>query len=109
MRVYLDACIDPRAVQVFTGHDVRTAFDLGWHQLKDHALLPRVQGNFDVFATLDKGFEFEHNLRKLSFGFLVAHVPKNTLQFYEAIKTDLQTAVHRVRPGQVIHVYSPRQ
>ena len=54
MRVYLDACVDPRAVRVFAGHEVRTAFDLGWHRLKDNHLLPLVQEQFDVFVTADR-------------------------------------------------------
>ena len=49
MRVYLDACIDPRVAELLTGHEVRTAFQLDWHQLKDHILLPLVQDQFDVF------------------------------------------------------------
>jgi len=39
MRVFLDACIDPRAAEIFSGHGVRTAVELGWHRLKDHLLL----------------------------------------------------------------------
>jgi hypothetical protein len=40
MRVFLDARIDPQAAKVLGGHEVRTAFDKGWHRLKDHILLP---------------------------------------------------------------------
>ena len=42
MRVFLDACIDPTVVELLAGHEVKTAFDMGWHQLKDHMLLPPV-------------------------------------------------------------------
>ncbi len=85
MRVFLDACLDPRAARIFAAHEVRTAFELDWHKLKDHVLLSRVQGHFDVVVTLDKGFEFEHN---------------------QAIESKLQDAVNRVKAGQVIHVYT---
>ena len=57
--------------------------------------LSKEQGHYDVFVTIDQGFELEHNLKKLSFGFLIIHVPKNTLEFYEAIEG-----------GQAVHVYS---
>jgi hypothetical protein len=77
MRVYLDACIDPRVAELLTEYEVRTAFQLGWHRLKDHILLPLVQDQFDVFVTIDQGFEHEHNLRKLHFGIVIVHVPKN--------------------------------
>src|SRR5437016_6335841 len=98
MRVFLDACIDPRAVKVFTGHEVQTAFDLGWHLLKDHLLLPLVQERFDVFVTADQGFEYEHNLKKLRLTFVIVHVPKNKLEFYEALTVPLLEAISTGRP-----------
>jgi hypothetical protein len=101
----LDACIDPRAVRIFAGHDATTAFDLEWHTLTDHVLLRQVQGNFDVLVTIDKGFEFQHNLKRLDFGIVIAYVQRNTFAFYEAIEEELLEAVQRVRPGGVIHVY----
>ena len=68
--------------------------------------LSKEQGHYDVFVTIDQGFELEHNLKKLSFGFLIIHVPKNTLEFYEAIEAPLRNAVTRVKAGQAVHVYS---
>ena len=106
MRVFLDACIDPRVSELFEGHDVTTAFQLGWHHLKDHVLLPRVQEQFDVLVTIDGGFEHEHNLKKLSLGIVIVHVSKNKLEFYRPLEPRLRDAVAAVRPGQVLHVRS---
>ena len=104
MRVLLDACVDPRVVELFPNHEVTTAFDLGWHTLPDHRLLPLLQGRFDAFVTTDRGFEHEHNLRKLSFGIVIAHVPKNKVEFYRPFANELAAAIMAVRPGQFIHV-----
>jgi hypothetical protein len=38
------------------------------------------QGQCDVFVTIDKGFEHEHNLKKLSFGIIIIHVAKNRME-----------------------------
>jgi hypothetical protein len=104
MRVFIDACIDPRVVKVFRIHEVRTAFDMGWHGLKDHLLLPLAQENFDVFVTADRGFEYEHNLKKLRVAIVIVHVPKNKVQFYEALAEPLLEAVTSTLPGAVTHV-----
>ena len=104
MRVFLDACVDPRAVEVFAGHEVRTAFDVGWNRYQDHVLLRLIQGNFDLFVTIDQGFEFEHNLKEFAFAFLIIHVPKNKMQFYRPLAAQIANAMHRVKPGEVIHV-----
>jgi hypothetical protein len=104
MRIFLDACIDPKAAAVFEGHQVTTAFEAGWHQLKDHRLLPLLQGNFDVLVTIDGGFEYEHNLKRLSLGIVIAHVARNKVAFYRDLAPELLSAVERVKPGEVIHV-----
>jgi len=106
MRVFVDACVDPRAAQVITDHEVKTAFDLGWQHLRDHVLLPMVAADFDVFVTADKGFEYEHNLRDLPMGIVIVHVPKNKVEFYRLIAPQLLAAISLVMPGQVLHVDS---
>lgn len=108
MRVFLDACIDPRVVEAFKGDDVRTALDLGLHRLKDHELLSLLNEQFDVFVTIDQGFEFEHNLKKLTFGIVIVHIPINKVEFYRPLFLDLVAAVERVQRGEVIHVGVPR-
>ncbi|HTP34016.1 MAG TPA: DUF5615 family PIN-like protein [Candidatus Acidoferrales bacterium] len=95
MRILIDACVDPRVATLLADHAVSTLRDLGWQHLTDDVLIERIQGLFDVFLTADKGFEHEHNLRKLRFGIVIAHVPKNKVEF--------QDAIARVRPGEVEH------
>ena len=105
MRVFLDACIDPRVAEIFVGHEVRTAFAMGWHQLKDHMLLPMVQDRFDVFVTIDQGWEYEHNLGKLHFGLVIVHVLKNKAEFYTPLARELSGAVEQVKSGGIVRVY----
>jgi hypothetical protein len=104
MRVFLDACVDPRAVELFAGHEARTAFDVGWNRYQDHVLLRLIQGHYDLFVTIDQGFEFEHNLKDFTFGFLIIHVRKNKVQFYRPLAAQISEAMGRVKPGEVIHV-----
>lgn len=106
MRVFLDACIDPRVVEAFIGNEVRTAFDLGLHRLKDHDFFHFYTGQFDVFVTIDRGFEFEHNLKTLTFGIVIVHIPINKVECYRPLFPDLVAAAERVQPGEVIHVVS---
>jgi hypothetical protein len=57
MRVLLAACVDPRVVEVFSSHEVKTAGDMGWHHLKDDAPAAKLKGRFDVLVIMDQGFE----------------------------------------------------
>jgi hypothetical protein len=63
-----------------------------------------VQEQFDVFVTIDGGFEHEHNLRKLSFGIVIVHVARNKVEYYRELAAELLEAVASVKPGEVVHV-----
>jgi len=79
---------------------------LGGNQYQDHVLLRLIQGQFDLFVTIDQGFEFEHNLMEFAFGFLIIHVQKNKVRFYRPLASQIADAMDRVKPGEVIHVRS---
>ena len=105
MRVVIDACIDPQLVEAFPEHHVRTLFDLGGQHLKDHVLVKQLQ--CDIFITADRGFEYEHDLKSLSFGIVIVHVTRNKITFYRPIFPQLLSAVATIRAGDVLHVYGP--
>ena len=105
MRVFLGACIDPRASEAFSDHEVRTAVELGWQRLKDNALVALLQDQFDVLVTTDQGFEHQQNLKTLRFGLLIIHVPRNKVEFYRPLFGQMQAAIAQVKPGEVIHIY----
>jgi predicted nuclease of predicted toxin-antitoxin system len=104
VRVFIDACIDPRVAEFFQDHIVSTAYDLDWDTLPDNEIVRRCIGRFNVVRTADQGFEFEHNLRKLTFGIVIVHVPRNTVENYRELRGNLLAAVVDARPGLVIHV-----
>lgn len=105
MRVIIDACIDPRLVEAFPGHQVQTLFDLGWQHLKDHVLVKQLE--CDVFVTADRGFEHEHDIESLSFGIVIVHVARNKIAFYRPLFPKLLQTVATIRAGAVVHVFGP--
>jgi hypothetical protein len=72
--------------------------------MPDHKLVRLAQGNFEAFVTIDRGFEFEHDLKKLTFGIVIAHVAKNRIDYYRPLFGALISAVETIGPGQVAHV-----
>jgi hypothetical protein len=45
-----------------TGHDVSTAYELGWAQLANGDLLSAAEGSFDAFITTDRNLRYQQNL-----------------------------------------------
>jgi len=74
----------------------------------DHSLttkiVRRAQGQIAALVTIDQGFEFEHDLKTLTFGIVIVHVPKNRIHYYRPLFPALNSAVELVRPGQVVHI-----
>ena len=104
MRILIDACVNPRVRQAFPDHDVVTAAEANWRAVRDHKLVDLASGRIDVLVTIDRGFEYEQNLQKLTFGIVIVHVRRNRIEYYRPLFEQLRDAVDSVRPGQVVHV-----
>ena len=101
----LDECVNPRVERLLKAeHSVFCVPGLGWGGLPDNILIDHLQGQCEVFLTIDQGFEHEHNLSLLGFGIVIVHVPRNRLAHYVAIREEITRAVSSIRPGEVIPV-----
>lgn len=63
--------------------------EANWLTPADRELLALSRGRFDAFVTIDQGFAYQHNLKKLTFGVVIVHVAANTLECYEPIFADI--------------------
>ncbi len=105
MRIVLDECVNPRVKRLLEpDHTILTVPELGWSGLADHILVERLQGRCEIFLTIDRGFEHEHNLASLGFGIVILHVARNRPAQFAAIRDKILEALSSVRPGEVVHV-----
>ena len=58
MRVLIDECVNPRLREAFPEHEVVSAVTAPWRQIRDHRLLAKMEGQFDVLVTIDRGSSF---------------------------------------------------
>jgi hypothetical protein len=75
--------------------------------------LPLVQEHFDAFVTIDQGFEFEHNLKKLKIRLGIVDVSSNKLESYRGLAKELRVALAArvkslVTPGSQAKAPPPR-
>ncbi len=112
-RILIDECINPRLAfrlrAALPDDAVETVRDLGWAGQRDHILIPQIQARFDVFLTIDKGFEFEHNLEQLSFGIIVVETVNNQMLSYERLLEELVRQIRTVASGRVVRVSDPER
>jgi hypothetical protein len=99
-------CLDPGIRDFLTGHKVTTGRR---SQLAEHhrqTACPTGSRKLRCPAHSRPRFEFQHNLKKLTFGILILHPTRNRREDYEPMAEALRQAVTTVQPGQVLHVYA---
>jgi len=58
--------------RTFVAHTVETAFERGWSELQNGALIDAAEASgFDVFVTTDKNLRYQHNLSSRQLAVLV--------------------------------------
>jgi hypothetical protein len=77
VRVLLDHCVPRRFGGLLTGHQVRTAYEMGWSGLSNGVLLAQACQQFDVFITVDQNVQFQQNLSTLPLPIVVLAASDN--------------------------------
>jgi hypothetical protein len=73
------------------GHDVQTAFELGWSTLRNGELLSRAQAEFDVLITTDRNLKSQQNLSAVTIAILV--LPTTSWPRLQAMVAEINAAI----------------
>ena len=80
MKILFDHNLPRRFREHLHGHDVRTAREMKWEQLRNGALLSAAsEARFDAFLTIDKQLEHQQNLAALALPVVVVDGDSNAL------------------------------
>jgi predicted nuclease of predicted toxin-antitoxin system len=104
MRVLLDEQLPLDLSAEFPGHLVNTVVSRGWTGIKNGDLLRRMQGQYDVLVTMDRGIEFQHRVTALPFGIVVVRARSNRMRELRPLVPAIMAAIDAVRPGLVQRV-----
>jgi len=104
VRVLLDECVDWRLSRTLTGHEVRSARQMGWSAIKNGELLELASERFDAFVTVDRNLAFQQNVRSLLIAVIVLHAKTNRLADLLPLVPNLLTAIGSAKPGVVTTV-----
>lgn len=104
MHVLLDECVDWRLLRDLTGHDVKTARQMGWSEVKNGQLLRLTAEHFDVFVTVDRNLSFQNKVIDLPLAVIVLAAPTNRLADLRLLLPRLLPAIDQTVAGQVVLV-----
>jgi hypothetical protein len=105
MHVLLDECV-PRPLRgELTEHEVKTVQELGWAGTRNGPVLKLIKdAGFDVLVTTDQRIEHQQNIEAAGVAVVVLVARSNRLRALLPLVPQLQAALARARPGDVIRV-----
>jgi hypothetical protein len=104
VRVLLDHCVPRRFLLLVVGHEVSTAFEMGWANLTNGSLLAQASASFDVFVTVDQNVQFQQNLESLPLPVVVLAAPDNRLETLTPYATTLLRVLEQPLARELVRI-----
>src|SRR5579863_7230533 len=102
MKVLLDECVPRKFKDSLPGHDYRTVSQEGLAGKKNGELLALAEkAGFEVFLTLDRGIEYQHDFRPRTIAVVIIRSKSSRLAELLPQVPDLLGLLESVKPGQL--------
>jgi hypothetical protein len=102
MRILFDHGTPAPLRRALSGHAVATAFEMGWTELDNGALLKAAEAEFDVLVTTDQNLRYQQNLAEFQLAILV--LPTTSWPTLRVHETRIAAAVNVLRPGDFVEL-----
>ncbi len=97
MKILFDQGTPAPLRRELVGHDVSTAYEMGWAKLDNGDLLRAAEGAFDAFVTTDQNIGHQQNLSGRRLATLV--LPTTSWPRIQRHVPEIVVAVDALRPG----------
>ena len=105
MRLLLDECIPRKFKNALLGHQCETVPEVGLAGKKNGELLSLAElAGFEVFITLDKGIEYQQNLKSRSLRIILVRVQSSRLEHLLPCAPEILRLLSSLRAGTVMIV-----
>jgi hypothetical protein len=102
MRILFDHGTPAPLRRALTGHTVSTAYEMGWTELDNGALLKAAETDFEALITTDQNLRYQQNLTGQRLAILV--LPTTSWPKIRAHEADVAAAVNALRPGDFVEL-----
>jgi predicted nuclease of predicted toxin-antitoxin system len=104
LKIFLDHCVPKRLMRLLSGHEVKTAYQMGWAAKKNSELLKLAEREFEVFLTVDRNLRHQQNLASSPLRFVVLVAASNQYDSLAPLAPQVEEALTRLAPGDVIEI-----
>jgi predicted nuclease of predicted toxin-antitoxin system len=100
MRILFDHGVPAPLRRALTDHSVSTAYEMGWTELDNGALLEAAESDFDALVTTDRNLRYQQNLSGRRLAILV--LPTTSWPKIQTHEAQVATAVNALHRGDVV-------
>jgi len=102
MRILFDQGTPVPLKQQLSGHQVETAYELGWSRLTNGDLLAAAEGRFDVLVTTDRNLRHQQSLSGRKLAVLV--LPTTSWPRLQSQIQGIVSALASLKPGEYLEL-----
>ncbi len=105
MKILIDECVPRKFKANLLGHDCLTVPEAGLAGTENGQLLSLAeQRGFEVFLTLDRGFEYEQNLSGMSIAVMIVRAKSNRMRDLLPHVPSCLAALRSIKSGEFVRV-----
>ena len=102
MKILFDHGTPAPLRRALAGHTVSTAYEMGWTELDNGALLKAAETDFEALITADQNLRYQQNLTGRRLAILV--LPTTSWPKIQAHETEVVAAVNALRSSDVVEL-----
>jgi predicted nuclease of predicted toxin-antitoxin system len=105
MKLLFDECIPRRFKESFPHHDCRTTSEVGWTGKKNGELLALAeQAGFEVLLTIDRGMEYQQNLKRRNIAIILIRTKSSRLADLLPLIPEILNCFSSIKAGDLTKV-----
>jgi len=105
MRLLLDECIPRKLKNALHSHECRSVSEEAWAGTKNGELLALAESaGFQIFLTIDRGIEYQQNLKPRNIAVVLIRSKSNPLADLLPIVPEIVSVIESLQPGQLVKV-----
>lgn len=105
MRLLLDECIPKKLKSSLHSHECRSVSEVGWAGKKNGELLSLAEDfGFQVFLTIDRGIEYQQNLKPRRIAVLLICTKSSRLADLLPLIPEILGILQSLQPGQLAKI-----
>ncbi len=105
MKLLLDECLPRKLKNHLPGHECHTVPEAGWAGKRNGELLFLAEkSGFQIFLTLDRGMEYEQNLKGREIAIVLVAAKSSQLADLLPRMPAVLDVLRSIRAGQLVHV-----